>query len=140
MSLVYELEKGWSFDGEYIPHLLELNWFFGDTPINYHTIHLIRVHGLSQGRTLLEVSTAGMQTQYDRDYTEAQHIDLPLNPTKIYPELTPFTNYTPVSNRGISIQMKFAGRNTDLSMPEPPHVLQVLVIQSSPPDTGFTSY
>lgn len=137
---VYELEKGWSFDGFYIPHHMEMNWYFGDAPMNYHSINKLRIHGLSQGRTNLQVSSAGMQTQYDRDFTEPQVIDLPYNPTKISPELLSTTNYVDLSNRGISIQMKFEGRNTDINMPEPPHVIQVLVVQSSPAGTGFTPY
>src|SRR5690606_22620935 len=30
-NYVYELDKGWSFDGDYIPHRLETNWYFGQS-------------------------------------------------------------------------------------------------------------
>lgn len=136
-NLVYELEKGWTFDGYYISHFLELNWYFGDNPTVYHAIQKIRIHGLSQGRAKLQVSTNGMQTSYDDEYTEAQWIDLPRNPTLVSGTLDPTTNYTDSANRGISVQMKFEGRNTDITLPEPGHVIQVLIVQSSPPDTGF---
>lgn len=131
-NYVYELEQGWSFDGGYIPHYLELNWYFGDNPVTYHTIQKIRIHGLSKGRTLLQVSTNGMQTDYLSDYSEPQYIDLPRTPTFVNPDFQPITNYTDVANRGISVQMKFEGRQENIQLPEPAHVLQVLVVQSSP--------
>lgn len=135
-NLVYELEKGWSFDGYYIPHYMELNWYFGEDPVTYRTIQKIRVHGLSKGRAYLQVRTNGMETDYEADYSSPQYLDLPKAATFISPEFSPVTNYADSANHGISIQMKFEGRNTDITLPEPPHVLQVLVVQSSPPGTG----
>lgn len=137
--LVYELDKGWTFDGAYIPHFLELNWYFGEDPIHYHTIQKIRVHGLSKGLTKLTLAINGMQTDYEPDYTEPQILDLPRNPKLLSTDLFPETNYVDSANRGISLQMKFEGRNTDIALPEPQHALQVLVVQSSPPGTGFRS-
>lgn len=136
-NLVYELEKGWSFDGYYIPHYLELNWYFGDDPVSYHTIQKLRVHGLSKGRTYLQLRTNGMQTDYSPDWSSPQYLDFPTHPVHIVDDFYPMTNYTDSSNRGLSIQMRFEGRNTDITLPEPAHVLQVLVTQSSPDDTGF---
>jgi hypothetical protein len=134
--LVYELDRGWSFDGNYIPHFVELNWYFGEDPFTYKSIQKVRIHGLSKGYTMLEVSVAGMQTEYDSDYMEPQFIDLPLNPVHVSSEFLPVTNYVDLSNRGISLQLKFEGRNTDITKPEPAHVIQVLAIQSSPQDVG----
>lgn len=135
-TLVYELERGWSFDGYYIPHFLELNWYFGNDPVTYHGIQKIRVHGLSKGRSYLQVSTNGMQTNYLPDYSSPEYIDLPSTPTFVNPEFSPVTNYADGANRGLAIQMKFEGRNTDITLPEPAHVIQVLVVQSSPDGTG----
>lgn len=134
--LVYELEKGWSFDGYYIPHFVELNWYFGDDPVTYRTIQKIRIHGLSKGRTYLQVRTNGMETDYIADYSAPQYIDLPARPTFVTEGFLPITNYADSANHGISIQMKFEGRNTDITKPEPSHVIQVLVVQSSPQGTG----
>lgn len=136
-NLVYELERGWSFDGYYIPHFLELNWYFGNDPVSYHTIQKIRIHGLSKGRTFLQVSTNGIQTDYSPDFSSPQYIDLPATPTFVNPEFLPVTNYADSANRGLAIQMKFEGRNTDITLPEPSHVIQVLVVQSSPEGSGF---
>lgn len=136
MNLVYELEKGWSFDGYYIPHHIELNWYFGDDPVNYHSIQKVRVHGLAKGRAYLQLSTNGMQTDYISDYSSPQYIDLPSHETYVTEEFLPVTNFADVANRGLAVQMKFEGRNTDITKPEPAHVLQVLVVQSSPDGTG----
>lgn len=136
---VYELDRGWSFDGAYIPHYIEMNWYFGDDPIHYHSVQKIRIHGMSKGLAQLTVATNGMQTDYERDFSEPQIVDLPRSPKHISTELLPETNYTDSANRGLSIQMKFEGRNRDLTKPEPQHVLQVLAVQSSPAGTGSRS-
>lgn len=136
---VYELDRGWSFDGAYIPHYIEMNWYFGDDPIHYHSVQKIRIHGMSKGLAQLTVATNGMQTDYERDFSEPQVVDLPRSPKHISTELIPETNYTDSANRGLSIQMKFEGRNRDLTRPEPQHVLQVLAVQSSPAGTGSRS-
>lgn len=138
-SYVYELDKGWTFDGNYIPHFLELNWYFGEDIFTFKTVQKIRIHGLTKGYVQLQVAVAGMQTEYDSDYTEPQHINLPLNPILISSEFLPTTNYVDSANRGVSLQLKFEGRNTNIALPEPAHVLQVLALQSSPQGNGHTS-
>lgn len=144
-TLVNEFEKGWSFDGKYIPHFLELNWYFGENPVDYRELHSVRVHGLSKGIVGIGVASNGMQTDYYEDYSESQHIDLPNNfnvdihPVNITEGYLPVTAYAEPLNRGISIQLKFEGRNEDLEKPEPSHVLQVLVTESSPVGNGNRS-
>lgn len=133
---VYELDRGWSFDGYYIPHFLELNWYFGDDPFTDKSIQKVRIHGLAKGRTQLQLAVAGMQHEYDSDYTEPQYIDLPRNAAFISTDYIPTTNYVDSSNWGVSLQLKFEGRNCDLMRPEPSHVLQVLALQGSPQENG----
>ena len=142
-GLVYELDRGWSFDGAYIPHFLELNWFFGENPFVLDTIQKIRIHGLVKGVVNLQVAMSGMQgdvaTDYIADYMEPQFIDFPFAPIHVSSEFLPATNYVDVSDRGLALLMKFEGRNTDISLPEPAHVIQVLALQSSPQGNGKTS-
>jgi hypothetical protein len=133
---VYEIDKGWSFDGMYIPCFLELNWYFGDNPFNTKTIQKVRIHGTTAGNAHLSVSVSALQDDYEDSYTEPQHIDLPRQPRYVTSELEPVTNYVDSSNWGVALQMKFEGRNTDVNLPEPVHVLQVLALQSSPQDNG----
>lgn len=138
---VYELDKGWSFDGMYIPHYAELNWYFGDNPVDFTSIQRVRIHGMNNGHTKLQMSVNGLQESdwYLDQYTEPQWIDLPRNSKFVMKDMVPVTNYVDTASRGLSIQMKFEGRNCDLTKPEPPHVLQALVVQSSPPGTGRRS-
>lgn len=138
-NFVYELERGWSFDGYYIPHFLEVNWYFGEDPIHYHTIHKLRIHGLTKGNVNLQVAANGMQTTYLSDYTSNQYIDLKSPVEFVSSDFYSTTETTDLENRGLAIQLKFSGRNTNELLPEPPHVLQVLVVQSSPDGTGFTA-
>lgn len=142
-SLAYELDKGWSFDGRYIPHFLELNWLFLEDPVTYKSISKVRVHGLVKGVVNLQMSMSGMQgdpaTDYISDYMEPQFLDLPFTPIFVHSDFIPSTNYVDYSDRGLALQMKFEGRNTDINKPEPAHVLQVLALQSSPQGNGKTA-
>lgn len=133
-NYVYEMEKGDSFDGDYIPHFLELNWFFGDNPVDFKGLQKIRIHGLSKGQAKLQVATNSMATDmmdYEPFYSEAQFVDLPRRAKLLTSDYFSATNYTDVAARGISVQLKFSGRNTDITMPEPSHVIQVLVLQAT---------
>lgn len=142
-NYVYEMEKGWSFDGDFIPHYLELNWYWGDNPVDFAGIQKVRIHGLTKGRTNLTLAINGMETDqmdYLPFYTEPQEIDLPRNPYFVSPDYIPVTNYTDVAGRGLSIQMKFEGEvDMEIARPEPSHVIQVLVINAAPNGTGARS-
>lgn len=132
-TLVYEVDKGWSFDGNYIPHFVELNWFFGESPVVYYGIQKIRIHGLTKGNAYMQLECNGLETKYSKDgYQTAQYIDLMSEVEFVSAEYSPVTSYTDYSNRGLAIQMKFTGRNTNILLPEPSHVIQVLVTQSKP--------
>ena len=135
-NYVYEMEKGWSFDGNYIPHFLELNWYFGDNPTDFREVQKIRIHGLGKGRSFLQLSMAGMQTEYDSDYMRPQWFDLPRTAKYVLTDFVPENDVVDYAVRGLSTQIKIEGRNTDITRPEPSHVIQVLVIQSSPVGTG----
>jgi hypothetical protein len=137
--LVYELDRGWSFDGNYIPHFVILNWYFGENPFDFKQIEKVRIHGLTKGFALLQMSVSSMNTDYDSIFTEPQYVDLPLNQGYVMSQFKPTTNYVDSSNWGLSLQLKFEGRNTDITKPEPAHVIQVLALQNSPADTGARS-
>lgn len=136
---VYELDRGWSFDGKYIPHFAIFNWYFGDNPTVYKTMQKMRIHGLAKGITKLNVHTNGIQTTYREDWSGAEELDLENPYEYVSPEFVPATEYADLANRGLAIQLKFEGRNTDLDQPEPAHVLQVLIPQTTPEGSGFSS-
>lgn len=138
-TYVYETDKGWSFDGSYIPHFVELNWYFGESPVEMAGIQKIRIHGLTKGNVGLQVSVNGMQSDrqfYLSDYSTPALIPVPPVFMFINPNFVPTTNYTDIESRGISIQMKFEGSNIDITLPEPVHVIQALAVQSTPSGTG----
>lgn len=138
-SYVYEFEKNWSFDGRYIPHFLEINWWFGDSPVQMTGVQKMRIHGLSKGNTKLSVAVSTITEpvlSYDKDYSEPQFIDLPGREVGSTGVFMPVTNYTDLASRGLATQFKFEGRNQGMYEVEPPHVIQVLVIQGSPAGHG----
>lgn len=146
-NFAYEMDCGWSFDGYYIPHLLTINWYFRDDPFTYKGIQKVRIHGQTHGVTNLEVAINGMQTDYLDDFTEAQYVNLPRNIRYITTDLVPTTNYTDVSGRGLAMQLQFTGYDPLYDpndeaydplqqLPEPAHVIQVLAVQTTGPDTG----
>lgn len=135
----YETDKGWSFDGNYIPHFVILNWYFADNPVIYKGFQKVRIHGLSKGRSFLQLSVNGIEDDYVNEadgFTTPQYIDIPKAATFVVEDFKPTTNYTDTSNRGLGVQFKFEGRNTNIALPEPAHVIQVLVLQSTPDSTG----
>lgn len=133
----YELDKGWSFDGNYIPHFVILNWYFGDNPVIYKGFQKVRIHGLTKGRAFLQLSVNGIEDEYtDEGFTAPQYIDIPKAATYVVTDFKPVTNYTDTANRGLGVQFKFEGRNTNIALPEPSHVIQVLVLQGTPSSTG----
>ena len=150
-NLVYEMEKGFSFDGGYIPHFLELNWFFGDNPVDFTGLRKVRVHGVSKGSVNMQVSANGLTTDdmdYDEHYSDPQELNLPRNIVYTSDEYKSVTNTTDLAARGLSVQLKFegipkqididnGGGTTTIDAPEPSHVLQVLVLQTT--DTGARS-
>lgn len=139
-TLVYAFDEGWSFDGEYIPHHLELNWFFGDDPVTNTGLQKVRIHGLSKGKTRLSVAINSMEADfmdYESYFTEPQYIDLPRTDMLVTDTYKPVTNYVDVAGRGVSMQLRFEGRGGET--PEPSHVIQALVLQASPEGTGARS-
>lgn len=133
-AMVYEFEKGWGFAGRYIPHYAEMNWWFGDSPVANTAVQKLRIHGLAKGQSLLTVAVSNMcepVISYDRDFTEPQWVDLPREPVRPTREFMPVTNYTDLASRGVSTQFRFEGRNEDVYATEPPHVIQVTVVQGT---------
>jgi hypothetical protein len=133
---VFGLEQGNSFDGKYIPHMFETNWFFGDAPIIYTGIQKLRLHGLSRGFTKMNVYAAGMMEDYSFGEnvfsTTAESLNLPRTAGNIYNDLLPSTNICNLANRGLGVQLRFKGSNEDLTKPEPGHICQVMVVYSRP--------
>lgn len=131
---VYALDCGNSFDGTYIFHFFEMNWYFGEAPIFYRGLQKIRMHGLSKGYTKMVVQAAGIDTDYGFGQgalqTTTEPLNLPRTPGNIYNELLPVTNIANLANRGLGVQLKFKGSNTDSTKPEPGHICQVLVVYS----------
>lgn len=135
-SYVYSLEQGDSFDGNYIPHYFETNWFFGQTPIQYSTLHALRMYGLSRGHAGVAVQVVGAQNDFDfsgASYTtSSSDISLPRTSGAIYEDYRPATNRTDINGRGLAIKLKFSGSNTNLAVVEPSHVCQVLITYATP--------
>lgn len=130
MAFVYELDRGWSFDGYYIPFSADVSWYFGQMPVQFKGVQKVRVYGNSKGRALLKISTTGQSTDFKVRYNEGQIVDLPKVPELISTEFEQTTNIVNLANHGLSIRMRFEGRQEDVLKPEPSHVIQVLVIES----------
>src|SRR5690606_23393567 len=90
---VYELDRGWTFDGLYIPHFIVFNWYFGENPTVYTTMQKVRLHGLAKGITNLQVQTNGIQTDYREDFSEPELLTLKHPYDFVMSEFIPSTNY-----------------------------------------------
>lgn len=133
---VYELDSGNSFDGNYIPHHFDTNWFFGSAPSTFTTINGVRMYGRSRGFSNIDLSVVGQQADFDFSGAELTStpaaINLPRTAGAIFNDYKPVTTRTDISGRGLSIKFRFSGSNTDLTLPEPSHICQVLITYASP--------
>lgn len=134
---VFALETGDSFDGLYIPHFFDINWYVPGNPAMFHTLRRVRAYGMSRGLTSLSVHATGPQTDYFFSgnvwSTDTVPLDLPRNnPIGIVDNLQPVTNITDLVARGLAVQVRVRGSNTDYDLIEPTHVVQVLTLFTTP--------
>ena len=61
---VFELERGWSFDGQDFPTRATINLSFLEEPFDYDQIRKIEIHGLDYNNTTL---FAGFGTKYGEE-------------------------------------------------------------------------
>lgn len=134
---VFALENGDSFNGTYITHYFDINWYFGQSPSTYMTLQGLRAFGLSRGLASLNVYAAGPQTDFYFQGNAFSTSTVPLNfprnnPIGIVEDLQPVTNRADIVARGLAIQVRIAGSNTDYTLIEPTHVVQVLTLYTTP--------
>lgn len=134
---VFELDSGNSFNGEYIPHEFETNWYYGTTPAQFTQIQGLRLHGLSRGQASLGVAVRGAQNDMyfgdDTYSTSTVPINLPRNNFDITNEEHSASNRADITGRGLAVQLKIFGTGEfGVSDPEPGHTCQALTIFASP--------
>jgi hypothetical protein len=135
--VVFVLENGDSFNGYYISHFFDSNWYFGQAPSTYMTLQGLRAFGLSRGLASLNVYATGPQTDFYFSGNSFSTSTVPLNfprnnPIGIVTDLQPVTNRCDIAARGLAIQVRIAGSNTDNNLIEPTHVVQVLTLYTTP--------
>jgi len=138
---LFELEKGWSFDGQDFPARLTMNLSFLETPFDYDQIRKIELHAADYNNTTL---FAGFGTKYGE---EGSYTGMTLGSTfvpagrntagAIALDYTPFAKMINVASRGRPLYLKFknsstATGDTSASAIEPPHILQALLVQYTP--------
>ena len=125
-NLVYELDRGWGFAGEYIPANYVTNWFYKD-PFNLVTAKKLRLDGLTNGLSQCNVTLA---KEYESTFSTAS-VDISLDleaDSPYYPFFQPTTTMANIAVRGRSIAFKITDTESDLG-PIPPDVHQTLLIQ-----------
>lgn len=129
---VYELDRGWSFDGNPIPAYFTLNWYYNKNPVGNTIIRKIISHGLSHGYSNAAVKIAvDLSDTYS---TIAPNVSLPSSTaSSFYTDFKSFETITSIEGRGRSFSLKFICTPED---PEPSHIYQVLIV-SFTPDASF---
>lgn len=138
---VFELDSGSSFNGEYIDHEFETNWYYGPTPAQFMQVQAVRMHGLSYGQAELNLAIKGVQNDmhFNQDYysTSRVPLNLPKNAAALDYQMHDATVRADISGRGLAVQFKvFSSKdyadNPFGPTPEPAHVCQALTIYASP--------
>jgi hypothetical protein len=135
-EFVYELDRGWSFAGNYIPHYFTTNWNYGSSPMAVKILRKILLEGVSRGSAHLVVTTA---SDWSTSFTTLEtQLNLPRTAEdEISPDFVAYSNINSLASRGRVIAIKLAGdpqgatAAAKLAAAEPSHVAQVLIL-------GFT--
>jgi len=138
---VYELERGWSFDGQDFPARLTVNLSLLDSPYNFDNVRKAELHGLDYNNTTL---FCGWGTKYSE---ELSYSGLAMGDTftpagrnvagAVGTDYTPFSKMIQAASRGRPLLMKLKNSSTatggeEASAIEPPHILQAVLLQYIP--------
>ena len=141
---VFELERGWSFDGEDFPARLTINLSFLEEPFDYDQIRKIEIHGVDYNNTTL---FAGFGTKYGE---EMSYTGMSLGSTytpagrnvagTLTTDYTPWAKMVNCATRGRPLYFKLKNSSTATggeatSAIEPPHILQALLVHYNPART-----
>jgi len=141
LKYVFELDKGWSFDGTPIAATFTTNWMFLGDPFETKRIAKVRLYGQSLGYAQLKVDIGRDFMQPDGEYVNTS---LPLNANIVlYPndadeelkyDFIPYSSIAEVAKRGINICIRYTSSaldnaDEDLHV-QPPYVCQALLVQT----------
>jgi hypothetical protein len=127
---VYELNTGWSFAGNFIPAYFVTSWQYAQPSNNWKLTKLI-LDGVSFGQGSLRLTTA--RDLLPTFQTTAENVSMPKTPAAtLSTDYTPYFTVASPHDRGRTISMKFTAHETDITVPEPPHICQVLVLGLQP--------
>lgn len=128
---VYELDRGWGFEGNPIPNNYVVNWIYND-PFSFYTVKKVRLDGLTKGLSSCNVSTA---SDYNLDFgTAVVDISIPRSSaSNVYTkDFQPATNMSNIAKRGRNITLKVEYSPLDGVGPTPPDIHQVMLLQYDP--------
>ena len=126
---VYELDRGWGFDGYAIPASYTVNWYYKD-PFSDSTIKKVRLDGLSQGFSTCAITLA---KDYNLQFnTVGTDISIPKSKVGEFTiDLVPVTNMANVAATGRNLSLKVTDTLLDIG-PTPPDIHQMMLVQFDP--------
>lgn len=137
----FELEKGWSFDGQDFPAYMTVNLSFLESPFDYDNIRKVDLHGLDYNNTTL-FAAAGTKYSEEKTYSgmdfSSTYVPAGRNVADtVGTDYTPFNKVIQTAMRGRPIYLKLKNTTTatggfDSCVIEPPHILQALLVYHTP--------
>lgn len=125
---VYQLDRGWGFDGVRFPHNFDISHVFERGGTHYINVAKVRAYGKGYGLSSLNLKAAGIEGDFDVAYhSRIQDISLPRNLDLMTPAMRNVTNIVDSANRGLGIKLGIYGTELTPTQTEPSHVIQVLV-------------
>lgn len=131
-TIIYELDRGWGFNGLTFKHYFDIVHAFGDSQAIQ--IGQVRLHGWGYGLATLDLKSSGIEDDYDQDYhTAIQDISMPRNLELFTLAMRPVTSIVDQANWGLGVKLRINGTYAEnLTTTEPSHICQVLVMQVNP--------
>jgi hypothetical protein len=127
---VYELNRGWGFDGETFSHFFDVTYSFVNGGVQFTGITKMRMHGTGYGIATLDIKSSGIENDYDQPYQDSiQDLSIPSVLTQYTSSMRPVTAFVDHANWGNGIKLRVNGTlGEGLTTTEPSHVCQVLII------------
>ena len=137
-NFIYEFNTGWSFDGNYIPHFVELNAYFGPSFTTYKTLRGMIIEGMSRGFANVGMKISSLvPVEFGKTVLDISLPDKPFD-RGLLKDITRFDSVTQGTFRGRSFCIRMEGTPEGsselvrLKNPEPEYSIQVLIPRFDP--------
>lgn len=131
-NMIYELDKGWGFDGSTFSNYFELTPIFSGGSVTMTGVDKVRLYGKGYGLATIQARTAGVEDDFDQAFhSTVQDISMPPTLDLFSTGMRPVTSIIDQANWGLGVKLRIENITAEgLTTTEPSHICQVLVLHT----------